>query len=212
MTTEFSKNENAKVARSKQKLREAYLRLTTHRPANHITVSDLCREATVNRTTFYKYYKNTRQLADAIIADVMEHWHGIIDNFPIMQDPELTIEQCLQAIESDPLMVAVVFSNNDNGNTLMTQIPDLFYDQLIEFWRQRFGLDIKPTELKVAYHYVMSGVLGVVKRWSNGDIQCDTRELSKLIFKMGTFGIVALLDEHGPSKASLLAQKRHPQK
>jgi hypothetical protein len=83
---------------------------------------------------------------------------------------------------------------------------------LIEFWKQRFGLEIKPTELKVAYHYVMSGILGVIKRWSVGKIQCDAHELAKLIYKIATFGIVALLDEYGPSKASLLAQKRHPQK
>ena len=47
---------NAKVERTKRAFQEAFCRLIQTTPAAQITVSELCREAGLNRSTFYRHY------------------------------------------------------------------------------------------------------------------------------------------------------------
>lgn len=66
---------NAKIAKTKQSLISALSRLAQTENLNEITVSRLCQEAGINRTTFYKYYgvpmdvllEYTRELFEKVI-------------------------------------------------------------------------------------------------------------------------------------------------
>ena len=44
-----------RIAKTKSRLTAALSVLAAQKPIDKITVSELCKEATVNRTTFYKY-------------------------------------------------------------------------------------------------------------------------------------------------------------
>ena len=46
---------NPRLAKTKESLLEALIRMLEEVPLESITVSDLCKEAGINRTTFYKY-------------------------------------------------------------------------------------------------------------------------------------------------------------
>jgi hypothetical protein len=90
----------------------------------------------------------------------------------------------------------------------MNKIPDMFYDQLIKFWRYKLVIDIDPTSFKAIYYYVMSGIFGTIKMWSDGTIQLNKHELSKLIFKVSTFGVTSFLDEQdAKDKLDLLSSE-----
>lgn len=47
---------NAKIKKTKQALLEAFCTLAESTPTEEISVSQLCKEAGINRTTFYRYY------------------------------------------------------------------------------------------------------------------------------------------------------------
>ena len=47
---------NAKIIKTRQVLLDALCRLAETAPVNEITVTQLCQEAGINRTTFYRYY------------------------------------------------------------------------------------------------------------------------------------------------------------
>ncbi len=54
--TKMSKTGETKIENTKRELLNAFCRLSREHAADEITVSMLCREADVNRTTFYKHY------------------------------------------------------------------------------------------------------------------------------------------------------------
>lgn len=62
--------ENQRIRLSKTMLKNALIRLLANKSIDKITVYELCAEAQINRTTFYKYYGNPRQLLDDIIQDI----------------------------------------------------------------------------------------------------------------------------------------------
>ena len=48
--------ESRRVQMTKKLLRESVIELMEQKPLNKISIKDICDNADVNRTTFYKYY------------------------------------------------------------------------------------------------------------------------------------------------------------
>ena len=59
-------------------IKEAMLKLLTEKDYSDITVADICRQAEINRGTFYLHYKNITQVLDAVYAEAMENTHSVL--------------------------------------------------------------------------------------------------------------------------------------
>lgn len=57
------------------KFNEALLKLLEKKPFEYITVSELCKEAGVNRSTFYMHYENTADLLNETTQYVMQYFN-----------------------------------------------------------------------------------------------------------------------------------------
>ena len=53
---EIVKTEKIRDTRSQEAIRKAVLSLARHKPVEKISITEICREASVHRSTFYKYY------------------------------------------------------------------------------------------------------------------------------------------------------------
>lgn len=83
---------NAKILKTKKSLLNAFYRLAQTYPIADITVSALCKEANINRTTFYKYYsvpsdviaeavKNIASKSNCILSDSDVKLYDVMLNF-----------------------------------------------------------------------------------------------------------------------------------
>ena len=63
--------ENQRIRVSKTMLEGALMRLLREKRVDKVTVYELCQEAGINRTTFYKYYGSPQDLLDQIIAEML---------------------------------------------------------------------------------------------------------------------------------------------
>lgn len=66
-----------RIAKTKSRLTAALSVLAAQKPIDKITVSELCKEANVNRTTFYKYYMTPRDIVqeslNQLMNDLLKH-------------------------------------------------------------------------------------------------------------------------------------------
>ena len=72
-------SENRNSRRSIRLLKEAFLRLLAEKPFDQITVSDVTREADLNRGTFYAHYDNIEGLLRATMEDITERVSLLMD-------------------------------------------------------------------------------------------------------------------------------------
>lgn len=72
------KDQNQRVTISKRMLKEGLFRCLKRKPLEKITVSELCREAQVNRTTFYNHYVIPR---DILMEIGISHAKNVRDIF-----------------------------------------------------------------------------------------------------------------------------------
>ncbi|MCD7894535.1 MAG: TetR/AcrR family transcriptional regulator [Erysipelotrichaceae bacterium] len=70
--------EDLRVIKNKNAIKTAFLNLLDNKDYNDITVSQICRNALVSRTTFYFHYENKEELLEFIYLDVMEEFSRLL--------------------------------------------------------------------------------------------------------------------------------------
>ena len=141
---------NAKIAKTKQALLDALSRLLENSQLEDISVSQLCKEASINRTTFYKYY--------CVPLDVLtENVDGILDEILYRKDgPQKTLYEymlsvCQTVYEHRKLMSIYMRSSGD--------LMQMFYKAIM---RQSGHLQflLEPT-----LNFVAGGVVSLLTTW-----------------------------------------------
>ncbi|MFJ6436359.1 TetR/AcrR family transcriptional regulator [Streptomyces sp. NPDC091416] len=68
---------DVRVRRTRDRLREAVLRLASERPVEEIAVADLVREARVNRTTFYKHADSPATVLEQVLYEELDRVRAV---------------------------------------------------------------------------------------------------------------------------------------
>lgn len=62
--------EDLRIRKTRKKLKQAMVDLMAQKPFEHISVTELCKAASVSRITFYTYYSDKYELADEYFRDL----------------------------------------------------------------------------------------------------------------------------------------------
>lgn len=77
-----------RVKKTLRQIDQAFLDSLSETPFDKITVDQLCQTAVINRSTFYKYYKNKNDLMENYLNRVLERFKQQIDVAFINASPE----------------------------------------------------------------------------------------------------------------------------
>jgi AcrR family transcriptional regulator len=139
-------------------LKEALVRLLEEKPLEKITVYELCAEAEINRTTFYKYYGSQYELMEDIQADFL---HELEINLQEKENPH-SLQNILTYIDKQRSAALILLkSAPDNGFLEKILSLSLITDQIEEY--------LSPEEAanRKAYtkEFVIFGSYSVVRKW-----------------------------------------------
>ena len=84
---------NRRRRESREKMEGVFVRLLQDQQLEEITVTDICKGARVNRTTFYANYQDIYGLADAVRSRLQQEVWGLFgeQNAENLNDPFLTL-------------------------------------------------------------------------------------------------------------------------
>lgn len=173
--------ENRRVRITKKMIKDAYLELLEHNSSEKISVTDICKAADVNRSTFYMYYENTIILHQEIENDVLEQ-------IPILSDTPETItsdkefidilEHFFSYIQKNERMFRILILQPDNRN---------FNRRLIETVLKKYHVDslIKnPLLAEYQYVFIVSDVIGLLGAWIEGNFPISARQISEFTLQI----------------------------
>ena len=66
--------------RTKQVISESFLELLKEKPANRITVTEICSMASINRATFYKHYLDVPDLQVSLENEILSDFTSFLQN------------------------------------------------------------------------------------------------------------------------------------
>ena len=82
-----------RIFKTRKEIRRAFLALRADRMPDEIRVADICREADINKTTFYKHYEDLQALSEDIEKDSLVM---VINEF---EEKEALLEQAKALME-----------------------------------------------------------------------------------------------------------------
>ncbi len=153
-------SKDLRFIRSEQKLKEAFLNIIVKQDFDEITVLNLCKEANINRITFYQHYKDKYELLNDIFKDMQDE---AVKNLPIREkennlekDPYKTVSNYLYYfVEALSKRINLVIS-------ISKHYAGYIYFAFANFFEIRFKEMIQSSGISRALKYDMNQTISFV--------------------------------------------------
>lgn len=168
--------ENQRIRLSKMMMKKALTQLLGEKSLDKITVYELCEQAQINRTTFYKYYGSPYDLLEDIERDLFDE----LERHLLAGDGS----------EFEKLMDVLAFLNQDRHKwkILINAIDDQ------DFTERLFGLPVIRELIRrhipvscSAHHeeyvrlFFCHGGYAIIRKWLNEEDPAPAQEIAGLI-------------------------------
>lgn len=170
--------ENQRVRLSKKMLKDALMELLKEKPLEKISIYELCNRAQINRTTFYKYYGNQRDLLADIENDVFGQFEAQLLSY---DDSSAHLHHLLDLIASD----------KDNFLTLINSVSDqefsekLFSLHAVEsLLRSQFPVQYDERQKEYMHLFICQGSYAIIRKWLNEGAQDSSSMIAELIYDL----------------------------
>lgn len=173
--------EDKRIRRTKKLLRQALTRLMQQKDFQSITVTDVVREADINRGTFYAHYRDVYDLRDKIETGMIEDFRGMIAAIRLSETVtlKLVLSRLMDYLEENREIVTALIKVN---------APDGFGKKMIgviEECRMEL-LPYRSVEDAYAARFLATGVIGMTEKWITESQPIPKTEMVCLITKLLT--------------------------
>lgn len=166
---------------TKQIIKQSFFVLLKEKPVSKITVTKICEESGINRTTFYKYYLDVWDLLDQIESDLAYEMNMFIEK-AVKDDFKNSIVHILKAIRVNGDKYLLLASDRGDRNYIK-DILKKWYDSngdVIDHMLPKLD-KVKRVWL---YDFITQGDTTVVIDWIEGGMAESEEEVAAFINKL----------------------------
>ncbi len=174
-------SENQRVRLSKQCLRESLIRLLKEKSIHKISVREICEEAQINRTTFYKYYGSQYALLSDMENEVLmliDKYLGNIDD--IDENAARRLESILSYAQDNADLFRLLIGNKVDTGFLQRIINLPMVRQLL---KEQLTAGYAANELEYLHGFIINGSIDMVTNWISKDERESPEEITGLLMK-----------------------------
>jgi len=148
---------------------------------NKITVTDICRVADVNRTTFYSNYDDISDLVKSIVSELHRKLYAIMAQYDRMDNEEFYIA------------LLNIVKDNSTLCLVMPQLSEREFKAMgIDFSfpiknRNRRARSSTPAGFNIAMEYIMWGTGLVIVKWIRRGMTPPVPELANQLCEINGF-------------------------
>lgn len=176
-------SENQRVRLTKLLLREAILRILQKKTIDQIGVTEICKEAGINRATFYRHYQVPgdilREMEHEIVQEIASFSWGI---GTLSEAEEYIVKLCTYVKEHSDIFKILI--QNYSGKDFERVINEFYY-KMLSFQSEVTGYeDIDEDSIKLIVAYLAGGGLQMFRLWILDDIQKTPKEITNMIISL----------------------------
>ncbi len=148
-----------RIIKTKQQIKQAFLSLRRQYTPEKIKVKDICEKAMINKTTFYKHYVDSLDLANEIEQGCIEKLLGTFsEKKKLFDSPMAYVQGLLGAVEKQAEELRTVYRGR----------MDAFMAKLESGLMQAYE-SVENTERRMAATFMISGIVHVLGQWLQSD-------------------------------------------
>ncbi len=179
-----------RILNTKKKITNTLLVLLKENHLEDITVLELCKHANINRTTYYKYYKDVNDLVlkieNSLINDLKQHIIEIKRNYLISFTSKI-----LDTIYSRKETYTRLLGDNGD-HTFLRRILLLVYKESIEEW-QKLLKKASKEDLDKIYSFIVDGSVGIIRNWIRNNCKEEPANIALFINKICMSGLSSFI-------------------
>ena len=179
-----------RIERTNTKLRYSLFTLLKKNNLKKITVLELCKEANINRTTFYKYYLDVddfvNQTEELLLEELKEEVKNITRNYLITY-----IGKIVERIKKEKNVYPIILGSNGD-KFFLRKILYLVHDESLNEW-QRLLKKASEEDLNKIYTFIVDGSIGIIEKWINNNCKEDPNSIALFINKLCMSGLSSFI-------------------
>ncbi len=165
---------------TKRLLKESLMRLMEEKPVQKISVSELCREAGLNRVTFYNHYNSPIELLKEMECDMVKDIHTVLRQGGLESNSPMNkrLEAVCTYLRANEQKAKLLFQNNSSESEFavnLFRIPHI-WDNVRSKLSDAYGED----GMELLLTFIIQGTYGMMRRWLLDDIGKTPREMGEL--------------------------------
>jgi len=161
---------NKRRQESRKKIETAFIRALQTKELNEISVTDICKAAEINRTTFYANYIDIYDLADAIQKNLANEVINLYKEEWEQQKIEHNFLKLFYHIKENPVFYNTYFKLNTENNF-----------NLIEYSVSEAHLYYDNKYIDYHIEFFANGLTAVIKKWLKGGCKESPEEINDII-------------------------------
>ncbi len=163
---------NQRIAVTKRMVQEGLMRLLEKKPLEKINITELCQEAGINRTTFYRYYELPRdvltEMQKEFFEDTLEHFQN-----PLTVND---IERLFACLSEHAALVRLFFQYNSDSDWM--NIFAQTYNSFPEKKMLKAFQNLDEDSVELLSTYLAGGAYFLARKWIMEDIPMSPKEVA----------------------------------
>ena len=165
---------------TKTVIRQALFDLLQEKPIAKITVTDICKLADINRSTFYSYYEDVYALLTQIQNELFE-------NVVFSLSSDNWYDDLLKLVDENRDLFQILIGPHGDSS-FIRQLLYLGYDSSMRIWQKLYP-NTSSTTLDYSYAYLANGVIGILENWVCSNYELTIEEVGKLLMGISMNGL-----------------------
>lgn len=179
-----SKPMNRKQSYSRMVIRQALLDLLEQMPLKKVTVTDICKRADVNRTTFYTNYTDIYDLLKSITQDLHEDVREVLTLYDHMDG--LAYYTALLTVLQEHASACRALMQLTAQDCKIMEMDFLFSDLMsTRRWNVSDNLLMDQTEALLT-RYVLAGSQAIINDWLCSPAPLPIPTMAKYLFNLNS--------------------------
>ena len=183
--------QDKRVKKTKKLLYQALVTLLNEQPLEKITVSDICRNANINRNTFYYHYASVQELHHDVLENVLQDIRNssLDDQGKQLSSQELRDDlanRCRVLGKHAEILRLLMIDHTDAAfQQALLDINHVRYEQSI--LEESHG-KASDAQVRFVLDYIHKGSVAVMCAWIREGMQQTPEEIADLLFQLAVAG------------------------
>ena len=181
--------DNQRVRITKRMIKDSFLRLLYQESIHKLSVKQICEEAEINRTTFYRYYGSQYDLFEEMERDLIAQINDYLATTDVAGDNEQLFTKTISLVNDNIDLCKLLVNNHIDPEFPEKLLLSLRVTQSKVY--QQILNKYSKDDIEYIFHFLVGGGFSLIRAWINK----ESREPPEKIAALLTSSLERLLRE-----------------
>ena len=178
----MARKENQRIALTRRLLQEGLLRLLNHEKLEEISVTALCKEAGINRATFYNHYNSPSQLLEEMEQELVNELIRLNPPVKTVEDILVNTEKSCELLRDKASLFHILVQYHvDHG------LEDIIIRIAQHYGERRINIShttLDDATVRLVSTFLYSGCYALIREWMLHNMDMTPREIAELLLSI----------------------------